>query len=1006
MSPRTTHRERYQKAIHAFATAVVKKRLWFVIAFALLFSAGVVGFFFVNTNYDSTAYLPNDSEIKQGLQTMYDEFGENGNTSVMIKKDEDVATVSYEESIRFKREALRTEGVSSILWLDDLFGTIVKGTDTVSQTEQEEGLLFLLSLTEKIDIASLLQDPAIQALLRKTDVSDPEKVDDLCDMLFVLFKDTIEKELSSGKYSFAFDRANEVVKSDLRVLLSSGLLNDVNISETDVSGLNEIVSGFQTSVKMFYTTSENGETFPLFQVSFSKNDYAKETMDAIEEIRSLGGKSGYSVHMSGNAATTYNSINCVETQTLYALIAVGGVVLVILFLFSTSFWEPVLYLIAIGVAVIINMGSNVLLESVSYLTSGVAGILQMALSMDYSIFILTRYKQEKEKTMDPEEAMIHAVKASLSPIGASSLTTIASFVAIMFMSYSIGLDMGIVFAKGVVLSLLSVFMLLPGLAVYTDKLIVRSEHKTFRLTFNRFTGTIIKGRKIIPFIAIAIIVVACVGQYYMKFGYGDTATFGSEGSLIYKDKREIESVFGRQNQLAVLIERTAAEKIVTTDGGVDSTAETEITKELSAKEYVLTAQSAGVIKESGLNEILPEAFMAQFDKGGNYKRMVLYLDLDEEGERTEQAIGEIRAFFEEYGVGTDSYYMLGGSSSAIEIKNIVNVDYRRITWVSVALILVILFITFRNAIIPFLLIFVIQGSVWISMSISVLTGDVLVFLGYLIVSAVMLGATIDYGILLTSNYLEARKSFGKRKAIEVAVGKSTRAILTSSLILCAAGIVITLTSTMPAIVVFGELIARTAATSLVLVFTLLPCLLVIFDKVIEKTTFNGVGFIKQEEEGQRNVVFIGMPSCGKSTIGKLIAERNGMPFYDTDEEIVKREGRSIPEIFAKEGENYFRDVESEVAKELSEKRGVVISCGGGMVLREQNAKALRENGTIIFIKRKTELLSTEGRPLSKDRETLKKMKKIRFPLYKKYSDYTITNNDTIEKAVKKTEKLL
>jgi predicted RND superfamily exporter protein len=195
-----------------------------------------------------------------------------------------------------------------------------------------------------------------------------------------------------------------------------------------------------------------------------------------------------------------------------------------------------------------------------------------------------------------------------------------------------------------------------------------------------------------------------------------------------------------------------------------------------------------------------------------------------------------------YGIETDEYYMLGGSSSAVEIKEIVNADYKVIMWISIGLVALILFFAFRNFIIPILLVFMIQGSVYISMSVNALTGGVLVFLGYLIVSSVMLGTTIDYAILYTNNYLESRRTRNKYDAAADALSKSSRAILTSSLILCFTGIVLQFASTMPAISVFGELIGRTALASLIMVFVFLPCVLMVFDKLIRKTTIGGVDF--------------------------------------------------------------------------------------------------------------------------------------------------------------------
>lgn len=844
-------KQKADKAIDGFARLVVKKRLLFTVIFAVIFVASIVGFFFVNTNYDSTAYLPSDSEVKQGLSEMFDNFGGGGNGSVMITKtvENEQKSILFDEAKKFKQKICEIKGVDGVMWLDDLFASFTKDfNDDYTQSEYAETILLLLRLTEKVDVSDLANNETIKSLIAGIDLSDPETVIKAVDSVLATFaKKYFDEEIATGNYSFDSKKGKAIILSALAQTLKNpefaGKIDGFGVNEAE-----ELLHGFASSIEMFYSADENGKYSPLFQVTFVGSDYEKSTINAVDDIRTTAKNSGYGIHMSGNAATTYNSIDCVEKQTTYALIAVGAVVLVILFLFSTSFWEPVLYLAAIGIAVVINMGTNVVMGSVSYLTSGVAGILQLALSMDYSIFLLSRFKQEKEKNPDPEIAMINAIKASLSPISASSLTTIASFVALMFMSYSIGLDMGIVFTKGVIFSLASVFMLLPALAIYSNKLIVKTEHKSFKLTLYKFTGAVQKARFVLPIFLLAVIVLSAVGQNYMKFGYGDTATFGSEGSLIYEDKQAIESIFGSQNQLAALIKNDKGMQKITTVDGKEIPVEEAITTELAAKDYVITAQSASVIKSSGTDKLLPASFLKQFDNGGEYNRIVTYLDLPEEGEETEKAIKEIREIFAEYGVEKGDYYLLGGSSSALEIKEIVNKDYTTITWVSILLVMVILLVTFRNAILPVLLIFVIQGSVWISMSISVLTGDVIVFLGYMIVSAVMLGATIDYGILVTSNYLEQRKSYEKFDAIKFAVSKSSRAVLTSSLILCCAGIVLSLTSTMPAIKVFGDLISRTAASSLVLVFTLLPCLLTVFDKWIEKTTLYGGNFHKENKE--------------------------------------------------------------------------------------------------------------------------------------------------------------
>ena len=832
------------KLVNSFARTVVKKRLWFVIAFSILTIAGLVCMFFVNTNYDSTEYLPNNTQLKQGLSLMYSEFGDNGNCTIMVSngEKEENKPLTMLNAMQFKQKLIALEGIKDILFLDDVLSILDDYlTDEYPKHQYYESAIILLNVIseESIDgltnVANTLSVTTINAANLKAYLN----------AYILLRKTTFENEIATTNYSITtLDEFKEITNKladgiSTMELLQTGI--DLNTDMT--SSFEEVMDSLKTSINMFYAKGENGNYSALFQITFSSTDYSNLTINTIKEIRTLAKDNNLNVYMAGNAATTYNSIVTTTNTIKYAIVAVGIVVLIILFLFSTSFWEPVLYLIAIAIAVVINMGSNILMPNVSYLTNSVAGILQMALSMDYSIFLLTRFKQEREKTLDPEEAMIKAIKASIRPISASSLTTVASFVAIMFMQYSIGIDMGIVFAKGVILSLLSVFMFLPGMAIYTRKLIDKSTHKSLKLTFGKYSKGLVKARFVLPVVIVLLIVAGIVGQNYISFSYGNEATFGSEGTLIYNDQKAIEGVFGKQNQLAILVNKNVTNKSIIIDDE-ETTVGLAFTNELGSKDYVLMAQSFDTLYSSGMIDILPEKFVKQFYNDGQYMRIVAYLDLDEESPETNNAIDEIYSILDKYGMKVgNNCYILGGSSSALEIKQIVNLDYKVITWVSIALVALILLFTFRNAILPILLVFLIQGSVWISTSISALTGDVLVFLGYLIVSSIMLGATIDYAILYSSNYIEARHKYSKFDSVKEGMAKSSRAILTSSLILCFAGLVVLFTSSMPAVKVFGQLIYRASLSSLIIVLVFLPCCLVVLDKVIQKTMFRKTVFV-------------------------------------------------------------------------------------------------------------------------------------------------------------------
>lgn len=740
------------------ARGIVKNKILIFILFGVLTAACAVMTFFVKVNYDSASYLPDDSEVKKGITVMYDEFGDNGNASVMVKG------LSFEEALNIKRAINEIDGVQSVMWLDD---TLSKITEILSQKLQNYGIS---------------QDKCAEYLLITIEF---------------LPKPEPQSEQFKTEYA-AFLRALVTLPSQFPGL-------------GDMSDLSAVTGQLET----FYKDKN-----ALFQVIFDETDYSEKTTAAIDGIKNLD----VETYLIGNAATTYNSIKVISKQTTVCMIVVFVIVLAILFLTSSSFFEPVLYIAAIGVAVILNMGTNLFIGNISYMTKSVAAVLQLALTIDYSIFLLHRYKQEKERGLKPDEAMVNALKRSFSPISASSLTTISSFIAIMFMSYTLGFNLGIVLAKGVVFSLLTVFLLLPVLAVKTDRAIAKSEHRTFKMEFRHTSKFIVKSRFILPVLFLALIIPAFFLQSNNTFVYGNRASFGSEGSAIYDDRIEIENTFGNQNQMVILLDNRHADK------------EAAISAELAALESVESVQSLSLIEQSGAADMMPESFALQFYRNGNYRRIIMNTLVPEEGEEAKKCVQDVEAVLARY-VDSDAYYLLGETPSALDTEKTVDYDYDVITIISLALVGVILIINFKSALLPILLLFVIQGSVYINMAVPYLLNTPIVFIGYLIVSAILLGATIDYAILFTSNYLEARKVSDKFEAVKHALKTSSKAIITSAGILTIAGFTIGLISTMPTIVVFGEAVGRGGLSALILVLFFLPQLLMIFDKPIKYTTY-------------------------------------------------------------------------------------------------------------------------------------------------------------------------
>ena len=342
----------------------------------------------------------------------------------------------------------------------------------------------------------------------------------------------------------------------------------------DISMLSEQLAPFwkQNTGQGIGTPTGNGSA--LFQVMFTYSDYDDATVDAISQIRKLN----IGAHVVGNAAVVANSIEAVQSITMKSMAFAFVVVIVILLLTTNSFWEPVLLLITIGAAILLNMGTNIVMwNGVSYMTQGVASVLQLALTMDYSIYLLNRFKQEKQRGLTSNEAMVEALTRSLSPVSSASLTTVASFVALCFMSYKLGLDMGFVLMKGVIFSLIAVFVFMPTLILMTEKLMYKTAHKTINFSFKRFSKFLIKTRFYIPILILALVVPSYIFQKQNKFTYGQEASLEGPKAQITTDKESMRQVFGEQNQVVVLLPEDAE----------FTSQEVKVVKMQDGKEYIV-----------------------------------------------------------------------------------------------------------------------------------------------------------------------------------------------------------------------------------------------------------------------------------------------------------------------------------------------------------------------------------------------------------------------------------
>ena len=508
------------------------------------------------------------------------------------------------------------------------------------------------------------------------------------------------------------------------------------------------------------------------------------------------------------------------------MLYVVPIVLLILLLSTGSWAEPILFLAAIGAAILLNEGSNVVIGEISYVTQACSAILQLAVSIDYAVFLLHRFSDEREKGLDAPEAMRLAIRKSGGAIAASALTTVSSFLALIIMDFKIGADMGLVLAKGIVLSYLSVMLILPALALSMTKLIDKTRHKMLLPSFRRTGGAVSRFAAPIAVLLILLIVPGYLAKDRVDFVFGSSGMH-AEDSLVAREAREIAEVFGNRQQVLLTVPQgePAKEKALCAALG-------DIQDVVSVAAY---ATSVGVEIPDAL--LSPEQ-LAMLRSGG-VSRVILYVDTPDEGARAFAAVEAIKAAAARY-YGTD-YDILGASVVNDDLKTSITGDSMLVQLCAIAAIFVILLLTFKSLSIPLILLLVIEGAVWINLSFPYFTGDTLNYIGYQIICSVQLGATIDYGILMAQQYMAARRTLKRREAAAVSVGYAVRSILPSALILIAAGAALGVVSSNGIVSQMGSIFARGAAISAVMVILLLPALLMALDKVIQKTTLPAKG---------------------------------------------------------------------------------------------------------------------------------------------------------------------
>ncbi|MHB8962717.1 MAG: efflux RND transporter permease subunit [Saccharofermentanales bacterium] len=563
------------------------------------------------------------------------------------------------------------------------------------------------------------------------------------------------------------------------------------------------------------------EDCALYRVEFTGSDYSSLTVKALDDIRIA--LEDYKSYYGGTAQDSKVVREIVSDEILGISAVVVPICILILVFASRSWIEPLVYLIVIGVSIIFNMGTNIVFKNISFITHSMSAVLQLAISLDYSLFIFHRYVEERERGLDYTGAVAAAVKRSFISVFASAMTTVAGFAALLFMRYRIGADMGLVLAKGVILSFLSAILIMPIVLYLFRNIIDKTAHRDFVPPLDRLSRMTVKMRYVFAVSGALILVVAFLAQQNNTFIYGDASRSDDAGQAgLMSDKAVIAEKFGTYNPVALMVPRGSISKEAGLAAELGDTAGIQ-----SVIAYVT------VVDPSIPVEMVPPGALDMF-YSPNYARLTILLESGEESPENFAAVESIRAAAE--GQYPGRWYLVGKASSVSDIRDSVEKDSGSVMLFSILAVFLIVMISMRSFAIPVILVAVIQGSIWINMSIPYFTGTGLVFIGYMIISALQLGATIDYAILLSGRYKDFRLSMTPKDAAAAAVSTAGISVAVSSMILAVAGFAEGFLSQIPSVSAIGILLGRGAALSGIMVIFVLPGLLVLFDKLIIHST--------------------------------------------------------------------------------------------------------------------------------------------------------------------------
>lgn len=571
--------------------------------------------------------------------------------------------------------------------------------------------------------------------------------------------------------------------------------------------------------RSYFENEDSGAT--LFAIFFDDTTSSDDTMKAIQEVRDVTDNQCY---IAGMSAVVTDTKTMAEKETPFYVLVAVVLVCIVLAIFMDSFLVPVFFMLSIGMAIVYNLGSNYFLGEVSYITKALAAVLQLGVTLDYSIFLWHSYKEAKEETPDNhQEAMAVAIGNTLTSVVGSSITTVAGFIALCFMSFTLGLDLGVVMAKGVVLGVIGCVTILPTFILTFDKALEKTMHREIMPNFDKPARWIVNHSWIFLIIFVLLLGPAIYGYNNTKVYYDLSDTLPEKLNCSQANKLLADNFDGTNSIYMILADSNLSAE--------DSNAMMNEVNDLDGISFALSIDSAlgGEIP----TEMLPDSLVSEL-KGDEYQIMMVSTNYTIASDEINDQIDKVDAIAKKYDAKS---MVIGEAPCTKDLITITDKDFKTVSAVSIVAIFFIIFFVLKSISLPVILVAAIEFAIFVNMGIPYYTGTTIPFISSVVIGTIQLGATVDYAILMTTRYKRERAAGNsKKEAISIALGTSIPSIIVSALGFFAATFGVGMIASVDMIASLCTLMARGAIISMFVVIFVLPSLFVLLDKVIIHTS--------------------------------------------------------------------------------------------------------------------------------------------------------------------------